>query len=120
MKLRLTFFFLLLLPLTSLAQSEASSRADSLEKVILELNAEVESINLKLDKTQKKFKSGIITATLGYAIVIAGGQMLGRENDELGQALLYVGGATGVVGTVLLIDSFRPLKRNPDKKKKTR
>ncbi|MBX2840254.1 MAG: hypothetical protein KTR26_00680 [Flammeovirgaceae bacterium] len=81
--------------------------SDSIKNEILALQYDVKEIQLNLSKAQPKLQIGIITATLGYAITIAGGQMLGRENDDLGQVLLYTGGAVGISGTVLLIDSFK-------------
>ena len=61
--------------------------------------------------------AGILVATLGYTLTITGGLMLGRENDKIGQALLVTGGATGTVGTVLMIDSFKYLGRAGKRKK---
>ncbi|MEM0940600.1 MAG: hypothetical protein AAF600_11995 [Bacteroidota bacterium] len=80
---------------------------DSLKQAIIQLNVSVNQIELNLEKSQKKFKSGILIATIGYSITIAGGLMLGRENDRLGQVLLVTGGATGIVGTYKMVDAFR-------------
>jgi len=66
---------------------------------LLYLESRVENIELNLGRAQEKFQTGIALATLGYAVTIAGGLMLGRENDRLGQRLLIAGGATGVAGT---------------------
>ena len=44
--------------------------------------------------------------------------MLGRENDDLGKVLLVAGGATGVTGTVMMVDAFSFL--SGDKKKRRR
>ena len=53
---------------------------------------------------------------IGYSVTIAGGLMLGRKYDDAGKVLLIAGGVTGIVGTVLLVDSFkylgRPHRRN--------
>ena len=88
---------------------------DSLKSAVLAMKIEVDDIKLNLAKSEKKFKRGIFVATLGYSTVISGGLLLGRKRDELGKSLLVAGGATGIVGTVLLVDSFkylgRPLKR---------
>ena len=96
---------LVVLPLSGYSQS-TSYPLDSLSKELMRLDARVNQIDLKLDKTRKSFRTGIFMATLGYSVTIAGGLMLGRENDQLGRALLYTGGAMGVSGTVLLVNSF--------------
>jgi hypothetical protein len=94
-----------------LAQQQVSGNVDSLKREIMRLDANIDNIQLNLNQTQKRFKLGILTATIGYSIVIAGGQMLGRKNDDIGQALLYVGGGIGLGGTILLIDSYRYMRR---------
>ena len=66
---------------------------------------------MNLEKSKAKFQRGILVATIGYTLTIAGGLMLGRENDELGQVLLVTGGVTGITGTVLLVDAFKFLGR---------
>ena len=91
---------------------------DSLKASILSLEEKVETINLNLENSQKKFQSGILIATLGYTTTIAGGLMLGRNNDETGQALLVVGGATGVIGTYKMVDAFKYLTGRKKKRKK--
>lgn len=91
---------------------------DSLKQQIIELETNVTEINLNLDKAQSKFQSGILIATLGYTTTIAGGLMLGRTNDEAGQALLIAGGATGVFGTYKMVDAFRFLTGSKKRKKK--
>lgn len=80
---------------------------DSLKQAIIQLDVRVNSVELNLKKSQEKFKSGILIATMGYSITIAGGLMLGRENDRLGQVLLVTGGATGIVGTYKMVYAFR-------------
>jgi len=87
------------------------SRIDSLQREIMEVRLDVEEINLNLEKSKSKFQRGILVATLGYTVTIAGGLMLGRENDELGQALLVTGGVTGGIGTYMLVDAFKFLGR---------
>lgn len=84
---------------------------DSLHKEILALQADVENIHLNLEKSKDKFQKGILVATIGYTVTIAGGLMLGRSNDQAGQVLLVAGGVTGVTGTFLLVDSFKYLGR---------
>ena len=91
--------------------SQNPAELDSLKREILEMQADIEHINLNLEKSKAKFQRGILVATLGYTLTIAGGLMLGRENDELGQVLLITGGVTGITGTVLLVDAFKFLGR---------
>ncbi|MEM7548202.1 MAG: hypothetical protein AAF363_00900 [Bacteroidota bacterium] len=98
------------------AQQATPDQIDSLKNQILKLSLEVDDINLRLDKTQRRFKMGMVISTVGYSTVIAGGQMLGRDNDGLGQALLYVGGTIGVIGTYYLVDSFRHLRAKRKKR----
>lgn len=96
---------LALICLQGVAQQQQIS-ADSLSRVILNLQAEVDQINLNLETSKNKFKKGILVSTIGYTVTIVGGLMLGRENDDLGKALLVAGGATGVTGTVMMVDAF--------------
>jgi hypothetical protein len=84
---------------------------DDLKQQVLLLQKDVSNIQVNLVQSEKKFKRGIAVATIGYAVTITGGLMLGRQNDQLGQGLLIAGGITGAVGTVLLIDSFKYLGR---------
>lgn len=106
-------FFIVLLSLTApaLAQQTPYENLDSLKKEILQLRADVDQIQLNLQTSQNKFKRGIAIATIGYSVTIAGGLMLGRKNDELGKGLLIAGGATGVTGTILMVDAFRHLTK---------
>lgn len=80
-------------------------------KEVLELKTEMDWVKLNLGQSEKRFKRGILVATIGYSVTIAGGLMLGRKNDELGKALLVAGGATGITGTFLLVDAFKFLGR---------
>ena len=64
--------------------------------------------------SENKFKRGILIATIGYSVTIAGGLMLGRKYDDAGKILLITGGA----GTVLLVDSFKYLGRPHRRKMK--
>lgn len=84
---------------------------EELKKEILQLKADVQTIQLNLIKGEKKFKRGIFVATLGYSVTIAGGLMLGRKNDDLGKVLLVSGGATGITGTVMMLNAFNYLGR---------
>lgn len=96
--------------------SNAQGNIDSLKAEILSIRADVDNINLNLEKSKNKFQKGIFIATLGYTVTIAGGLMLGRENDELGQALLITGGVTGGIGTYMLVDAFKFLGRTRRKR----
>lgn len=93
---------------------------DSLRQQILQLQQDVDRIELNLGQAQAKFQRGIALATIGYSVTIAGGLMLGRSNDKLGQGLLVAGGATGITGTFLLVDSFKYLGRASGIQKKKR
>lgn len=104
-------YFIAFLFLMVSFSGHGQTRLDSLKKEIMEVKMDVESINLNLETAKSKFQRGIFVATLGYTMTIAGGLMLGRENDELGQGLLIAGGVTGATGTVLLVDAFKYLGR---------
>ena len=98
--------------------SAQTGSIDSLRQEVLKLDQKVNQMELNIELSQKKFRSGILIATIGYSVTIAGGLMLGRENDELGQVLLVAGGTTGIIGTYKMVDAFRFL--SGDKKKKKR
>jgi len=98
--------------------SAQTGSIDSLKAEILELDQKVQTIELNIETAQKKFRNGILIATIGYSVTIAGGLMLGRENDDLGQVLLVAGGITGITGTYKMVDAFRFL--SGDKRKKGR
>ena len=102
---------IIFLSLISLAGASAQGNYDSLKQQVLALQADVNNIHLNLEKSKSKFQRGILVATLGYTVTIAGGLMLGRENDELGQGLLVAGGITGIIGTYMLVDAFKFLGR---------
>jgi hypothetical protein len=91
--------------------AQETTRPLSIEEQILALQTDVNDIKLNLNLSEKKFKRGIATATIGYTVTIAGGLMLGRKNDELGKVLLVTGGATGITGTILMVDAFKYLGR---------
>lgn len=109
--LSLFFFF-------SFASFSQTGSYDSLKQAILDLDQRVQQVELNLGNAQKKFRSGILIATLGYTTTITGGLMLGRRNDNLGQALLVAGGTTGVIGTYKMVDAFRFLTGSKRKGKK--
>lgn len=98
---------LLIISFATQAQTTLQLPSDSLKTDLLLLRKDVDNIKINLGRSENRFKTGIFVSTLGYSIVITGGLMLGRKNDELGKALLITGGATGVTGTILLVDAFR-------------
>jgi hypothetical protein len=110
--------FLWALPFVSQAQTTESASLDSLKADMLKLQTEVDHVKLNLGRVEQRFKTGILVSTLGYSIVITGGLMLGRKNDELGKVLLVTGGATGVTGTILMVDAFKFLGIASGKRKR--
>ncbi len=109
-KIACIFITLLLLDFFSV-NAQQLGNADSLKYEILKLQTEVNTIQLNLGKAHSRFKKGMLVATIGYSVTIAGGQMLGRKNDDLGKVLLYTGGAIGIGGTFMLLDSFKFLSK---------
>ena len=105
---------------THLQAQQTNVFTDSIKNEILMMNKKVDEIQLNLGKSYNKSKWGIITATLGYSITIAGGQMLGGNNNDLGEAFLYLGGAVGIAGTAILVDSFNDIGRAAGIRKKKR
>ncbi len=101
---------LLMLPVFTFAQTETND-VEELKKEILLLRTDVDNIQVNLSQSEKKFKRGIAVATVCYTMVIAGGLMLGRKNDDLGKGLLIAGGVTGITGTVMMVDAFKYLER---------
>jgi len=98
------------LPALVFAQNKVDD-IDALKKEILQLRADVDQIQLNLETSEKKFKKGIVVATIGYTVTIAGGLMLGRKYDEAGKVLLVAGGATGITGTFMMTNAFKYLSR---------
>ena len=92
---------------------------DSLKREILALKTEMRNLELDMATGEKKFKRGILVATIGYSVTIAGGLMLGRKYDDVGKVLLVSGGTTGIIGTAMMLDSFKylgnPYRRNQHK-----
>lgn len=102
---------------TAANAQEMKANLDSLKKEILLLRADVDNIQINLATSQNKFKRGIAVATLGYAVTIAGGLILG-QNEDLGKTLLVTGGVTGITGTFLMVDAFKYLGRAGSNKKR--
>ncbi len=104
-----------ILPALSFAQTDTKD-VEQLKNEILLLKGDIEQIQVNLSQSQNKFKRGIIVATLGYSVTIAGGLMLGRKNDDLGKVLLVSGGVTGITGTIMMADAFKYLGRAGQRK----
>lgn len=109
---------IILLFLIFISNQSFSQNIDSLRKEIRNLKTEVASINLRITDSNNQFKKGVLVSAIGYSVTIAGGLMLGRENDKTGQFLLIAGGITGVTGTYILMDSFDVLAGKRKKKRK--
>ena len=103
--------YLFLFLFCSIASFSKGQQADldSLKREILLVKNQVQTIELNLSQSQRKFRRGIAIATLGYSVTIAGGLMLGRKHDDAGKVLLVAGGVTGITGTFLMVDAFRYL-----------
>lgn len=115
----LTSALLLCIIVTASGQNNTSLQSiDSLKRQIIELQASVDHIQLNLGQAQNKFQRGIAVASIGYSVTIAGGLLLGRSQDKVGQVLLVAGGVTGITGTFMLVDSFKYLGRASRKAQK--
>ncbi|WP_332914040.1 hypothetical protein [Algoriphagus boritolerans] len=77
-----------------------------MKRAMVRLDQELYDVQLNLHKAQNQLQTGILVATLGYTVTIIGGQLLGT-NPNVGETLLYVGGATGIVGTAILFKGFK-------------
>lgn len=99
----------------ALAQQQPSHDYDSLKQALLRLDMEVSHVQNNLSMAEKRFKQGVLLSTIGYSVVIAGGLLLGGDNNDLGRGLLIGGGAMGVAGTFLLVDSFKYIGRAGEK-----
>lgn len=105
-------FFLAFYSFDLLAQTQDQASYDSLKKAMIQMDQELYEVQLNLHKSQNQLQNGILVATLGYTVTIIGGQLLGTK-PELGETLLYVGGATGIVGTVILFKGFKKISLGP-------
>ena len=112
------FFFLVVGNIVIAQEQNQQAQIDSLKREILQMKLDIQEVNLNLDQSRKKFKNGLLIATLGYAVTITGGLMLGRENDDLGKVLLVTGGVTGVTGTAIMLDAFNSLSGRKKKRKR--
>lgn len=117
--MRVYFMLLFIFMLTSVYGQNTPDTLRNVEefkKELLSLRADVATIQVNLSRSETRFKRGIVVATLGYTVTIAGGLMLGRKRDELGKGLLIAGGVTGVTGTILMVDAFKFLGRASGKR----
>jgi hypothetical protein len=117
MKLIIAISFTLLLSLPSLAQEYSKQELDSIKRAIFNVQNDVEAIQFNLQTAKKSLKTGIFIATLGYTVTIIGGQLLGTR-PQLGEALLYAGGAIGIGGTIVLVNGFNKISLGPPKRSK--
>jgi len=92
----------------SFSQEFTKQELDSIKKEIFTIKNDVQQIQLQLADAKKTLKTGIFVATLGYTVTIIGGQLLGTK-PELGEALLYTGGAIGIGGTIVLVNGFNKI-----------
>ncbi|HET8860038.1 hypothetical protein [Marivirga sp.] len=93
---------------STVAQEYSKQELDSIKKEIFTIKNDVNQIQLQLSDAKKTLKAGIFVATLGYTVTIIGGQLLGT-NPQLGEALLYTGGAIGIGGTIVLVNGFNKI-----------
>lgn len=91
----------------SLQAQAVADDVETLKKKVLQLDQRVGDIETNLALGEKKLRKGILVSTIGYTVTITGGMLLGRRQDELGKALLIAGGATGVAGTIIMVNAFR-------------
>jgi len=109
--------FVLIITLVFATNLLPAQNLDSLKRSIVQLQMDTQDINLRMKSSNRQFQTGILVSTLGYTITIIGGLMLGRDNDDLGQALLVTGGITGATGTYIMVDSFNVLSGKRRKKR---
>lgn len=112
LKIGLSFIFILFVFFGASAQSENLPTIDSLKRAVIGLEQELYEVKLNLHKSQKQLEKGILVATIGYTVTIIGGQLLGTD-PQLGKSLLYIGGATGIAGTFILVKGFRKISLGP-------
>ncbi|WP_436516924.1 hypothetical protein [Ekhidna sp. To15] len=96
------------IPFFTQSQQPSVGDLDSLKREIINLQVDVQNVKLTLSETKRTLRKGIFVATLGYTVTIIGGQLLGVR-PELGEALLYTGGAIGIGGTIILVNGFNKL-----------
>jgi hypothetical protein len=108
LRIGLSICFIFLIVFSTSAQTRNLPSLDSLKRAVIELEQDVYEVKLNLARSQKQLKSGILVATIGYTVTIIGGQLLGAE-PQLGKTLLYVGGATGIAGTFILVKGFKKI-----------
>ncbi len=114
MKLVLGVISFLILSLPTYAQEFSKQELDSIKREIFNLQNDVQELQFNLYNAKKTLKTGVFIATLGYTVTIIGGQLLGT-NPQLGEVLLYTGGAIGVGGTIVLVNGFNKISLGPPK-----
>lgn len=117
-----TLFLLVLVTLLASANlkaqvQESTANLDSIMNAVVKLENDIYEVKLNLEKSKSQLKTGIFVATFGYTVTIIGGQLLG-SNPQLGEALLYTGGAIGISGTVILVKGFNKISLGPPQKPK--
>jgi len=118
---RLIFFISIIcfsmLATKSFSQAEMTRQEfDSIKRAVIQLDLQVNQINQNLIGAKRTLKTGVFIATLGYTVTIIGGQLLG-VNPDLGEALLYAGGAIGIGGTIILVRGFNKISLGLSKKR---
>jgi hypothetical protein len=108
LRIGLSICFIFLIVFSTSAQTGNLPSLDSLKRAVIELEQDVYEVKLNLAQSQQQLKTGILVATIGYTVTIIGGQLLGTE-PQLGKTLLYVGGATGIAGTFILVKGFKKI-----------
>ncbi len=117
MKLLVAFTIFFIISIPSFAQEYSKQELDSIKREIFDIKNDVSEIRLNLYDAKKTLKTGIFIATLGYTVTIIGGQLLGT-NPQLGEVLLYTGGAIGIGGTIVLVNGFNKISWGPPKSSK--
>ena len=112
LKIYFAIIFSIVLFTKGYSQSNEKANLDSLVNAVVNLENEIYEVKLNLHQSQKQLKTGIFVATLGYTVTIIGGQLLGTR-PQLGEALLYTGGAIGIAGTVILVKGFNKISLGP-------
>lgn len=114
---KIVFASILMLTLCNygFCQTAENINLDSLVNQVLALEEDLYQVKLNLHQSQKRLKTGIFIATVGYSVTILGGQLLGTR-PQLGKTLLYTGGAIGIGGTVTLVSGFNKISLGPPRK----
>ena len=112
MKYLITICFITLFSANVNAQDYSRQELDSIKYAVTHLQMEVNEVRSNLIEAKRSLKTGVFIATLGYTVTIIGGQLLGTK-PELGEVLLYTGGAIGIGGTIVLVNGFNKIAIKP-------